>query len=41
MEVETNHCDGWPSKDNPLKMNVAVKKDMNEEIQGEMGRTIA
>jgi hypothetical protein len=38
LEVETNHCDGWPSKGIPLKMKVVVKKDINREMQGEMGK---
>jgi hypothetical protein len=38
LEVEMNHCDGWPSKGNPLKMKVVVKKDINGEMQGEMGK---
>jgi hypothetical protein len=40
MEVEMNHCDGWSSKGNPLKMKVEVNKDRNMEVQGEMGRII-
>jgi hypothetical protein len=26
LEVEMNHCDGWPSKEDPLKMKVEMKK---------------
>jgi hypothetical protein len=29
LEVEMNHCDYWPSKGSPLKMNVVVKKDIS------------
>jgi hypothetical protein len=37
----TNHCDGFPSKGNPLKkMKVAVKRS-TKDTQGEVGREVA
>jgi len=40
LEVETNHCDGWPSKGSPLKMKVVVKKrgTRKQGRQGELGK---
>jgi hypothetical protein len=36
LEVETNHCDGWPSKEVPLKTKVEMKKSMEGNIEDEM-----
>jgi hypothetical protein len=38
LEVEMNHYDGWSSKGSPLKIKVVVKKDINREMQGEVGK---
>jgi hypothetical protein len=38
LEVETNHCDGWPSKASPLKMKVVVNKDIDMDMKRELGK---
>jgi hypothetical protein len=38
MEVEMNHCNGWPFKGIPLKMKVVMKKDIKGEMHRELGK---
>jgi len=40
LEVEMMHCDGWPSKGNPLKQRRLHSEDINKGGNGKLWKIV-